>query len=46
MTWIKPSFLWMMERSNWGRKSGQECVLAVRITRAGSSLASYMAAPK
>lgn len=35
MTWIKPSFLWMMERSNWERKPGQECVLAVRITRAG-----------
>jgi len=25
----------MMERSNWGLKSGQEHVLAVRITRAG-----------
>jgi hypothetical protein len=35
MTWIKPSFLWMMERSNWGQKPGQEHVLAVRITRAG-----------
>jgi hypothetical protein len=35
MTWIKPSFLWMMERSNWARKPGQERVLAVRITRAG-----------
>jgi Domain of unknown function (DUF4291) len=35
MTWIKPSFLWLMERSNWAQKSGQECVLAVRITRAG-----------
>ncbi|MEO7000875.1 MAG: DUF4291 domain-containing protein [Ktedonobacterales bacterium] len=35
MTWIKPSFLWMMERSNWGRKSGQEHVLAVRISRTG-----------
>ncbi len=35
MTWIKPSFLWMMERSNWGTKSGQEHVLAVRITRQG-----------
>ena len=34
MTWIKPSFLWLMERSNWGRKSGQERILAVRITRA------------
>jgi hypothetical protein len=35
MTWIKPSFLWLMERSNWGQKSGQECILAVRITRTG-----------
>lgn len=35
MTWIKPSFLWMMERSNWGRKSGQEHILAVKILRAG-----------
>jgi hypothetical protein len=35
MTWIKPSFLWMMHRSNWGQKSGQEFVLAVRITRSG-----------
>ncbi|MFN7976428.1 MAG: DUF4291 domain-containing protein [Acidobacteriota bacterium] len=35
MTWIKPSFLWMMERSNWGRKPGQEHVLGVRISRAG-----------
>ncbi len=35
MTWIKPSFLWLMERSSWARKAGQERVLAVRITRAG-----------
>ncbi len=35
MTWIKPSFLWMMERSNWGKKPGQEYILAVRITRQG-----------
>ena len=35
MTWIKPSFLWMMERSGWGTKPGQERVLAVRITRRG-----------
>ncbi|MCC9704670.1 DUF4291 domain-containing protein [Streptomyces sp. MNU76] len=33
MTWIKPSFLWLMHRSNWAGKSGQERVLAVRITR-------------
>lgn len=35
MTWIKPSFLWLMHRSNWGRKSGQERTLAVRIRRSG-----------
>lgn len=35
MTWIKPSFLWLMHRSNWGHKSGQERVLAVRIKRTG-----------
>jgi Domain of unknown function (DUF4291) len=35
MTWIKPSFLWLMERSNWGLKSGQERVLAIRIKRTG-----------
>jgi hypothetical protein len=35
MTWIKPSFLWMMERSNWGRKPGQDYILAIHITRQG-----------
>ncbi|GID94899.1 DUF4291 domain-containing protein [Amorphoplanes digitatis] len=35
MTWIKPSFLWMMYRCGWGTKPGQERVLAVEITRAG-----------
>ncbi|QIF04982.1 DUF4291 domain-containing protein [Roseimicrobium sp. ORNL1] len=35
MTWIKPSFLWLMHRSNWGTKSGQERTLAVTISRAG-----------
>ncbi|WP_040709102.1 DUF4291 domain-containing protein [Nocardiopsis potens] len=35
MTWIKPSFLWLMHRSNWAGKSGQERILAVRITREG-----------
>lgn len=33
MTWIKPSFLWMMERSGYAQKSGQECILAIRIKR-------------
>ena len=35
MTWIKPSFLWLMHRSNWGQKSGQTRILKVRISRAG-----------
>ena len=35
MTWIKPSFNWMMYRCGWGTKPDQERVLAVRITRAG-----------
>ena len=35
MTWIKPSFLWLMARSNWGTKSGQEHILAIRIKRDG-----------
>jgi hypothetical protein len=35
MTWIKPSFLWLMHRSNWGLKSGQERILAVKLTRSG-----------
>lgn len=33
MTWIKPSFLWMMARSNWGNKAGQEHILKIRIKR-------------
>ena len=35
MTWIKPSFLWLMARSNWGHKSGQEYILAIRLKRSG-----------
>lgn len=35
MTWIKPSFLWMMYRCGWGTKADQETVLAVEITRDG-----------
>jgi hypothetical protein len=33
MSWIKPNFLWMMYRSGWGMKEGQEAVLALRIRR-------------
>jgi hypothetical protein len=35
MTWIKPSFGWMMHRSGWAAKPGQERALAIEITRAG-----------
>lgn len=35
MTWIKPSFLWMMYRCGWAAKEGQETVLAVAISRSG-----------
>ncbi len=33
MSWIKPGFLWMMYRSGWGTKPGQEITLAVRVRR-------------
>jgi hypothetical protein len=33
MSWIKPNFLWMMYRSGWATKEGQEHVLAVRLRR-------------
>ncbi|MYY81384.1 MULTISPECIES: DUF4291 domain-containing protein [unclassified Streptomyces] len=35
MTWIKPSFLWMMYRCGWATKEGQQTVLALEITREG-----------
>lgn len=50
MTWIKPSFGWMMHRSGWAGKPGQERVLAIEISRVGfewalahSCLSHYMA---
>lgn len=33
MTWIKPSFLWMMYRCGWGTKENQEYVLAIDMKR-------------
>jgi hypothetical protein len=35
MTWIKPSFCWMMYRSGWATKQGQECILRIEISRDG-----------
>jgi hypothetical protein len=33
MSWVKPNFLWMMYRSGWGIKEGQEVTLALRLRR-------------
>lgn len=33
MSWIKPNFLWMMYRSGWGTKEGQEVTLAIWLER-------------
>ncbi|UXI66894.1 DUF4291 domain-containing protein [Tahibacter amnicola] len=51
MTWIKPSFNWMMYRCGFGAKAGQETVLGIDITREGfewalanAALASHTAA--
>ena len=33
MSWIKPNFLWMMYRSGWGTKAGQEITLAIYLKR-------------
>ena len=35
MTWIKPSFGWMMHRSGWAGQPGQERILAIEISRDG-----------
>lgn len=36
MTWIKPSFLWMMYRAGWGGKDdNQKRILAIDISRSG-----------
>lgn len=36
MTWIKPSFLWMMYRAGWGHKDdNQKRILAIDISRDG-----------
>ena len=33
MSWVKPNFLWMMYRSGWAAKEGQERILAVTLKR-------------
>jgi hypothetical protein len=45
MSWVKPNFLWMMYRSGWGTKEGQEVVLAVRLRRAAFDHILALAVP-
>jgi hypothetical protein len=46
MTWIKPSFLWMMYRAGWGLKDpGQKRILAIDITREGFTWALAHSCP-
>jgi hypothetical protein len=45
MSWIKPNFLWMMYRSGWGTKEGQEVVLAIRLRRPGFDAILAQAVP-
>jgi hypothetical protein len=33
MTWIKPSFMWMMYRSSWATADNQERILALKIKK-------------
>ncbi|MGJ4932430.1 DUF4291 domain-containing protein [Bradyrhizobium sp. HKCCYLS2038] len=46
MTWIKPSFLWMMYRAGWGSKDdGQRRILAIDITHDGFNWALANSCP-
>ena len=46
MTWIKPSFLWMMYRAGWGEKEpAQKRILAIDITRKGFEWALAQGCP-
>lgn len=46
MTWIKPSFLWMMYRAGWGYKDpSQRRILAIDISREGFAWALEHSCP-
>lgn len=45
MSWIKPNFLWMMYRSGWATKPGQEVVLAIWLKRSAFDLILAQAVP-
>lgn len=42
MTWIKPSFLWMMYRSGWAKKEPGKQILCIKITKRGFEKALKM----
>ena len=35
MTWIKPSFAWMLYRSGYATKTRQEAILKIKLTHEG-----------
>lgn len=45
MSWIKTNFLWMMYRSGWGRKAGQEVLLAIWLKRGAFDVILSRAVP-
>lgn len=45
MSWIKPNYLWMMYRSGWGTKEGQEVVLAIWLRRSAFDAILAQAVP-
>lgn len=45
MSWIKPNFLWMMYRSDWGRSNNQEVILAISLRRSFFDSLLEMAVP-
>lgn len=45
MTWIKPSFLWMMYRSGWATKENQTRILALDLKRSGFDEMVQIAVP-
>lgn len=45
MTWIKPNFLWMMQRSKWATEPDQKHVLAIWLKREGFDAMLAQAVP-
>ena len=45
MTWIKPSFAWVLYRAGYGRKHNQECIIKVKLPHALAALRRMAVAP-